>query len=131
MEWEKFMAQLRPIVQLPILSKFRSLATDADRGDRLQGVAALRQVPVSERRQQLMQQIQAEIADVLGYSEPGEIAPNQPLSELGVDSLMAVELANQLEHDLGPTIPASILFEHPTLIGLVDYLIEQMPDMEF
>ena len=78
-----------------------------------------------------MQQIQAEIADVLGYNHPEEIAPNQPLSELGVDSLMAVELANQLEYDLGPTIPASFLFEHPTLVGLVDYLIEQMPELDF
>ncbi|MEO0707486.1 MAG: beta-ketoacyl reductase, partial [Cyanobacteria bacterium J06649_5] len=129
--WEKFMGQLPPGVALPVLSQFSALSTDTDRGDRLQGLAKLRQVPAPERRQQLMQQIQAEIADVLGYNHPEEIAPNQPLSELGVDSLMAVELANQLEYDLGPTIPASFLFEHPTLVGLVDYLIEQMPELDF
>jgi len=130
-DWEKFLTQLPPGVTLPMLTQFRSSSTDTERGDRLQGLAALQQVPIPERRQQLTKQIQTEIADVLGYSQPDEITPDQPLSELGVDSLMAVELANQLEHDLGPTIPASLLFEQPTLTGLVDYLIEQMPDLEF
>ena len=78
-----------------------------------------------------MLHIQTEIADVLGYTDPEEIALDQPLGDLGVDSLMAVELANQLEYSLGPTIPASFLFEHPTLEGLVIYLIEQLSEVEF
>ncbi|MBE9061950.1 type I polyketide synthase [cf. Phormidesmis sp. LEGE 11477] len=129
-DWARFSAQLPPGVSLPVLERFRS-AVDENEGDRLQGLEQLKQVPATERRNHLMAHIQAEIADVLGYSSPEEIALDQPLADLGVDSLMAVELANQLEYNLGPTIPASFLFEHPTLEGLVEYLIEQMPSVEF
>ncbi|EDX86329.1 KR domain family [Synechococcus sp. PCC 7335] len=129
-DWAKFSAQLPPGVSLPVLERFRS-SVDGNQGDRLQGLEQLKQVSATERRHHLMAHIQAEIADVLGYSSPEEIALDQPLADLGVDSLMAVELANQLEYSLGPTIPASFLFEHPTLEGLVEYLIEQMPSVEF
>jgi myxalamid-type polyketide synthase MxaB len=71
------------------------------------------------------------MADILGFSTPDDIDLHQPLADLGVDSLMAVELANQLEQNLGPTIPSSFLFEHPTLEELVGYLIEHMPGVEF
>ncbi len=130
-DWPKFTAQLPPGVSLPVLEDFQSTVVDGLQNDRLQGLEKLKQVPISERRQSLMLHIQSEIADVLGYDSPEEIALDQPLGDLGVDSLMAVELANQLEYNLGPTIPASFLFEHPTLEGLVSYLIEQMTEVEF
>ena len=126
-DWPKFTTQLPPGVELPVLERFQS-SSDNEKEGYLQGLAALKQVPVAERRSHLIIHIQTEIAEVLGYDSPDEIALDQPLADLGVDSLMAVELANQLEHNLGPTIPASFLFEHPTLEGLVNYLIEQMPD---
>ena len=129
-DWPKFTAQLPPGVDLPALARFQS-GSDADDEDRLQGLEQLKQVPMGERRSHLMAHIQTEIADVLGYDSPDEIALDQPLADLGVDSLMAVELANQLEYSLGPTIPASFLFEHPTLEGLVNYLVEQMSSIEF
>ncbi|MEL7333428.1 MAG: SDR family NAD(P)-dependent oxidoreductase, partial [Cyanobacteria bacterium J06560_2] len=129
-DWPKFTAQLPPGVSLPVLEQFK-LAADDTQGDRLKGLEQLKQIPTAQRREHLMHHIQAEIADVLGYDSPEEIALDQPLGDLGVDSLMAVELANQLEYNLGPTIPASFLFEHPTLEGLVEYLIEQMPEIEF
>ena len=131
--WSKFTTQLPPGVNLPALRQITEQlqATAEDQGDRLQGFKQLQQLPAAERKQALIHHIQTEIADVLGYSSPDEIVIDQPLGDLGVDSLMAVELANQLEYNLGPAIPASFLFEHPTLQGLVIYLIEQLPELEF
>ncbi|MEL6856215.1 MAG: SDR family NAD(P)-dependent oxidoreductase [Cyanobacteria bacterium J06607_13] len=131
LDWQKFVGQLPPGVSLPalkrILEQFAGAPSDEAKGASLQGLAQLKKIPLSERREHLIRHIQSEIADVLGYSSADEIVLDQPLADLGVDSLMAVELANQLEHTLGPTIPASFLFEHPTLEGLVAYLEEQMP----
>lgn len=129
-DWPKFTAQLPPGVSLPVLDRFKSVS-GAEKEGYLQGLEQLKQIPIAKRRNYLMAHIQAEIAEVLGYDSPDEIALDQPLADLGVDSLMAVELANQLEHNLGPTIPASFLFEHPTLEGLVSYLVEQMPSVQF
>jgi hypothetical protein len=43
---------------------------------------------------------------------------------MGLDSLMAVELRNHLGAALGTELPATLLFEHPTVTALVDHLLE-------
>src|SRR4029079_1569202 len=48
--------------------------------------------------------------------------PRQPLQELGLDSLMAVELRNALSEVLGQTLPATLMFDYPTVEVLSGYL---------
>ncbi len=61
---------------------------------------------------------------VLGLSSSTPIPMRQPLSELGLDSLMAVELRNAVGGAVGEPQPATLLFDHPTSEALVDYLVE-------
>jgi len=60
---------------------------------------------------------------VLGLSSATPIPMRQPLSELGLDSLMAVELRNAVGAAVGEPQPATLLFDHPTSAALVDYLV--------
>src|SRR4029079_1445493 len=46
----------------------------------------------------------------------------QPLSELGLDSLMALELRNALSKGFGHDLPATLLFYQPTIAALADYM---------
>ncbi|MCB0111658.1 MAG: thioester reductase domain-containing protein, partial [Caldilineaceae bacterium] len=48
----------------------------------------------------------------------------QPLSELGIDSLMTVELVNRVEAQLGLTLPMAILLENPTIAVLTDRICD-------
>ena len=52
--------------------------------------------------------------------------PRRPLSELGLDSLMAVELRNALGASLKRTLPATLLFDYPTLETLTDFLLKEL-----
>ena len=80
--------------------------------------------PEEERRELLVTHIREQIARILGLTEPEQIELQQSLFDLGIDSLMAVELRNQLQKSLGQTLPSMLLFDYPTLGELVTYLSE-------
>ena len=130
-DWSQFIGQLPPGVSLPVLEQFQSAAPGESPSQPSQWLEQLKQVPMVERRDYLMARLREQMADILGFGSAHDIDPAQPLADMGVDSLMAVELANQLEQNLGPAIPSSFLFEHPTLEELVRYLIAHMPTVEF
>ena len=60
---------------------------------------------------------------MLGLTGGVPIPARQPLNEIGLDSLMAVELRNALTRSLGRSLPATLLFDHPTLDALTTYLL--------
>jgi acyl carrier protein len=67
---------------------------------------------------------------ILGLDTTESIDLNQPLRELGLDSLMAVELRNALSANLKIDLPATLLFDYPTLVGLSNYLMPQILSKE-
>jgi acyl transferase domain-containing protein/NADPH:quinone reductase-like Zn-dependent oxidoreductase/acyl carrier protein len=85
-----------------LLDELRSLSPD-ERAGRLEALARRR------------------LARILGTAE-ANLSIDQRLQDLGVDSLMAVELHAQLEHDLARTIPRALLIQAPTLAGLAERL---------
>jgi acyl carrier protein len=54
--------------------------------------------------------------------DPLEVDPARPLSELGMDSLMAVEFRNKLAWRLARALPATLVFNYPTLNDVIAYL---------
>lgn len=59
------------------------------------------------------------VASVLGV----ELPPAQPLMEAGLDSLAAVELRNELVSHLGVELPATAVFDYPTITALSNYIV--------
>jgi surfactin synthase thioesterase subunit/acyl carrier protein len=76
-----------------------------------------------QARQQLLSKLQQHIMAKLGFAEV--IDPDQPLNELGLDSLMSVALSNSLEQEFGIPVSVRELIKGPTINQLVDGLLRE------
>ena len=71
------------------------------------------------------------MAKGLGWDPSQPIDSQQGFQELGLDSLSAVELRNRLQTGLACSLSATLIFDYPTVTELVDYLIQEVLDLEF
>ncbi|MCA9490227.1 MAG: SDR family NAD(P)-dependent oxidoreductase [Myxococcales bacterium] len=87
-----------------------------------------------QRENLLRDTLAAEIAKALNLGGPEAVPPGRPLAELGLDSLLAIELRNALSRRIGAQLPATFAFDHPTLDAMTVFLLEQLsallPDAE-
>ena len=88
-------------------------------------VERLKTAPAGERKQLMLEAIQERLAAVLGLSADA-VDVNRAPSELGLDSLMAVELSCAIEDRLGFKPGTLELIQVPSLAALADRFIERM-----
>jgi myxalamid-type polyketide synthase MxaB len=120
-DWGRYLAQIPPDLTPPLLESFTQeyQLTEAETPAFLPELQA---ATPSQRRPLLLHHVQANLAKVLGLTNPEALDPQQGLAELGMDSLMAIELRNRLQSSLGCPVPATLAFDYPTIAALVDYL---------
>ncbi|CAM2068740.1 SDR family NAD(P)-dependent oxidoreductase [Sulfidibacter corallicola] len=78
----------------------------------------------TRRRALLSKLICDEIARVMGLTSGDEVGPRDPVFDLGVDSIMALELQSAIESGLGTSLSSTIIFDFPTVEALVAHLAE-------
>jgi len=82
--------------------------------------------PAGERRQILVEAVTSEVAAVLGIGGDQAVPPDTGLFELGMDSLMSVELRKRLERLAGRTLPSTLTFNYPSVNALATFLHAEM-----
>ncbi|MEV6131893.1 type I polyketide synthase [Streptomyces violaceusniger] len=140
-DWERFApaftaARPRPLIDdLPQVAKAlrgggegESTATaTAD------GASALRerlaQLAVADRKDAVLEVVRTHVASALGHASADEVEAGRAFSELGFDSLTAVELRTRLGATTGLKLPASLVYDYPTPAALAEHLLtELIPD---
>jgi acyl carrier protein len=90
----------------------------------------LQEIPVPQRAGFVTEFLQREVQNFLRLAQPP--AASSRFLDLGTDSLMAIELRNRLHSQFGGafTINATAVFDYPTIGGLAEYLVAQLPDAD-
>jgi acyl carrier protein len=83
----------------------------------------IRAVPFAERRSTLAHEIKRCARLVLGLEQTSFIGGDVPLQDLGLDSLMALEMRTALSQSLGLSLSATLLFNFPTVDALGTHLL--------
>jgi myxalamid-type polyketide synthase MxaD len=98
------------------------LATTAPGVDAPDGIAAqVRMAPPGARRERLQTWLREQVGQVLRIG-PDRVEPSQPLKTMGLDSLLSLELRNRLEAAFAISLPATAIWNYPTVVALAGHL---------
>ncbi|WP_327139044.1 type I polyketide synthase [Nocardia sp. NBC_01327] len=122
-DWERFTPTFTSGRPSPLLHGIAE-ATQAGTGEHTTSDTAggwrhrLTGLAEPEQQQLVRELVSTEVAAGLGHAAGHTFDPERPLRELGFDSLTTVEVRNRLAAVTGLTLPASLLFDHPTIAAL-------------
>ena len=85
-------------------------------------VERLKAAPVQQRRKLVLDFLRNTVAEVTRV-DAAEIREEAGFFDLGMDSLMAIELRRQLEQAVGRELPATLAMDYPRLTDVADYLL--------
>lgn len=120
-------ARWRPGAPAPLLTDLRAGAAAEQPADRA-GLAATLAGTTGEQRPRLLESYLRDlVAGKLGLAPTG-LDVHAPLSSLGVDSLITLELRIQVERELGIVVPVARLLDGPSVASLSGWLSEELSD---
>lgn len=82
----------------------------------------LEHTPPNQQYPLLVERLRLILASALGLPSPERIELRQGLRDLGLDSILSIEVRGRLEVELDCSLPATLLFDYPTVETLADYL---------
>ncbi len=86
----------------------------------------LASLPAGRKRREGLEAFVREQTALVLRLPPARIDVRKPLRTLGFDSLMTLELRNRLEAGLRLSLPATLVWNYPTIADLVPHLAERM-----
>jgi acyl transferase domain-containing protein/acyl carrier protein len=133
MDWSAVLRQLGSDEPPPFLSE----VIEPDRKPKKRSASAaaallaqLSAAPAGERKEILVAFVQSELSVVLGMQGEQKLDPKKGFKDLGVDSLMSVEIRNRLRKALGDRVklPPTLVFDYPSVEALAGFLHEALAE---
>ena len=129
-DWERLLQPGQPMAAAPVFEELAAPVRQAAGATDPTGLPEgslrerLRAEPPTRRAALLLDQVRRMTVKVLGLQRVDDLDVNEPLRQLGLDSLMAVELRNLLGKAAGQVLPATLTFDHPSVAALARHLGE-------
>ena len=130
-DWERFLGN-RASRDTALFQELKEPQTSQSSGTAAEVRAqdAILGAPAGDRRTVLSLHIKDCARRVLSMDAAGVIQDTVPLQDIGLDSLMALELRNELAQSLGLALSAGTLFNYPTVNELTQHLLTLLPAIE-
>jgi len=127
--WAKFTGQYEQVPSfLSELASKSEVVSKRDAGGKSALQTELQNAAFVNRKKILDTYLLKQISSTLGISGQENIRETSFMN-LGLDSLMAVDLRNTIQQDVGQELPAMVIFAYPTIAALSDYLETKMEDL--
>jgi myxalamid-type polyketide synthase MxaB len=118
-DWPKLLASLFGNAPPPFFEKFAQPAGEVQ--ERI--LPLLEQTPPDSRREQLESHLRRIVISVVGHDVFASAGDDPSFFELGMDSLMSLDLRNRLQREFDCNLRSTVAFEYPAVRELADYLI--------
>lgn len=105
-----------------LVEELHALDADDDWG----GPDALRELAPEEASRVITARLRKRISAIMGYAGDSAIETDQALTELGMDSLMAVRMRNTVRGDFGVEPPVALILQGASLADLALDLVRQL-----
>ncbi|MFJ3090584.1 type I polyketide synthase [Streptomyces sp. NPDC086838] len=132
-DWERFaptyvLARPRPLLDaLPDARAALGSDGGAEGGAGDPGLAdRLGGLPEPEQRSVLLDLVRTHVAALLGYDDPAEVGADRGFTDLGFDSVAAVDLRTKLVAATGRPLPTSMIYDHPSPGALAGHLWSEL-----
>ncbi|PJJ06458.1 acyl transferase domain-containing protein [Streptomyces sp. 2333.5] len=127
--WADFRSGFATVRPSPLIGDLPEIRTEIERADGTGGDdrrseldRQLAGLEPAEQERVLTDLVRSYAAGVLHYAGTADVPPNRPFRDLGVDSLIAVELRNALSLACGIALSATVVFDYPTPTALAGFL---------
>lgn len=129
-DWPAFLGRFPADRIPPLLSGLRGEPQPSPAAEEPQGrpvlLERLAAAATGNRRRILAAYLDEQVRLALGLAQQVPLDPVRPLGELGLDSLLAIELRNRLSGAVGSVLPATVLYDYPTIEALAGYLADEV-----
>jgi len=132
--WSRLLCEYAAGSEPPFVSEIaqqtRAAGSVVTRQREVDLAARLHDAAPAERRRLVQAFIREQAVKVIALDPSQPIDSGQSLNELGLDSLMALELRNALGAGVKRTLPATVLFNYPSIDALTQYICRDILNLD-
>jgi NADPH:quinone reductase-like Zn-dependent oxidoreductase/acyl carrier protein len=125
--WDRFFDQ-RLAKDLALFAELRAYRPESSRDKKAESIrTTVLNAPAQDRKAVMAAHLRDCARRAMNLPDAASVPDDVPLQEVGLDSLMAIDMKNELAQSLDLPLSAGLLFNHPTVRELATYLIESLP----
>lgn len=129
-DWQRYRDRIGATAHAALLSRIGQAPIAATRSDRAEVQPTrnfrreVEEAPRHRRRPMVIEFVRERLVAALGLEKNRPVDPKMAFGDMGLDSLLSVELRKVLGVALGCTYPATLLFDYPTLDSLSTFIMQ-------